>query len=161
MWAHYAKNHEGIALGLDVNKAGDSLKFMRPIEYRETYPTDEDLKIAASTYLGRKIHAEEAGWNVTKKMYFTKSIEWKYEREWRAIKDSGCDPFADHKTYDINSQLVSLPSESFSAIYIGCRCVQDTAIKLVEKARKINPLIEAFKCRVSTNAYKLEFDIFE
>lgn len=161
MWAHYAKNHEGIALGLDVNKAGDSLKFMRPIEYRETYPTDEDPKIAASTYLGRNVRTMEIGWDVTKKMYFTKSIEWSYEKEWRAIKDSECDPMADHRTYEINSQLMSLPSESFSAIYIGCRCDRGIAIELIEKAKKINPSIKIFSSRISTNSYKLEFDTFK
>ena len=79
MWAHYAKNHEGVCFEFDLSshiagkvipigqRACFPFEFVRPVKYHDAFPYwnwgEEDL------------------WTGP---FFTKSKEWKYEKEWRA-----------------------------------------------------------------------------
>jgi hypothetical protein len=157
MWSHYASNHQGIALGIDPAKGGQAFKFIRPVEYRSDYPADEDAKIYADSFLGRQRVATADGLESVKTMMFTKSEHWGYEREWRAVRSHDGDPNGDHKKYDINSQLVEIPSDAFCSIYVGCRTDPAFAEEVVSKARLLNPSINAFTTRISTRCYGLEF----
>lgn len=161
MWAHYAKNHEGFVLGIDPWQVGDAFSTMAPVTYQEIYPRSDDARSAASAYLGRKKGREESGAKLAYQWFFTKSKEWSYEREWRAIRDSGCDPIADHKKYDINSQLVEIPPAAMVSLYVGCRSVQNIVAEYVAKAREINPDIKAYKCRTSYTAFALDCQAYD
>lgn len=156
MWAHYAKNHEGFVLGIDPWQVRDAFRFLAPVIYQETYPKSEDARLAASTYLGRSKGKDESGAKTANRWFFTKSKEWAYEREWRAIRESGCDPTADHKSYDINAQLVEIPSTAICSLHVGCRSSAEIAVEYVAKAREINPNIKAFKCRPSVSSFSLD-----
>jgi hypothetical protein len=64
-WAHYADHHRGICLGFDVESEG---KF-GPVEYvSERLPWPEQLD-------------QNFMWELLR----TKSVDWKYEKEWRVF----------------------------------------------------------------------------
>jgi hypothetical protein len=161
MWSHYAKNHEGFVLGIDPWQVGDAFRAMAPVSYQETYPTSKDARSAASTYLGREKGRQESGMKTAYRWFFTKSKEWAYEREWRAIRDSGCDPVADHKSYDINSQLVDIPPAAMYSLHVGCRSSHEVAAEYVARAREIHPNIKVFKCRPSFSAFSLDCQSYD
>jgi len=156
MWAHYAKNHEGFVLGIDPKQVGDAFRSMAPVVYQENYPKSEDARSVAATYLGRSKGKVESGARTATTWLFTKSKEWAYEREWRAVRDSDCDPTADHKTYDINAQLVEIPPSAICSMHVGCRSSPELATEYVAKAREINSKINAFKCRTSSSSFSLD-----
>jgi hypothetical protein len=67
MWVHYARNHTGFALGFDANAPffREEGRTLDKVKYRE----------------GPKVFdAADVG------VCFYKSIEWKYEREWRCVR---------------------------------------------------------------------------
>jgi hypothetical protein len=96
MWTHYADAHRGVVLRLRSIPALDSPYGMaKPMNYVETFPSlldEEDLV---------NMSAGIESINVTKivdKIVYTKSAEYKYEREWRLCSGSGRDtnaPFED------------------------------------------------------------------
>ncbi len=65
-WAHYADRHKGICLGFDVS--GSEEKFGRVQYVAERFPFPERPDLAFS-------------W----KLLSTKSVAWKYEKEWRVF----------------------------------------------------------------------------
>lgn len=77
MWAHYADNHSGIAIGFDpkhrcfgstVDPGEMRLGEFRPVIYCEDRPSHELMNLDPSSTLFHKFH------------------HWAYEREWRSIK---------------------------------------------------------------------------
>ena len=154
MWAHYAKNHEGIVLGIDPNEVGGVFDLMAPVVYRDSYPTRDDPYSMAATYLGRTSRTATTAESTLVELFFSKSKEWSYEREWRAILNSNIDLFAE--TSDYSAFLGELPPAAFVSIYVGCRCQREMADELIKKARAFNPSIQVYKCRTSTNDYALE-----
>lgn len=160
MWAHYAKNHEGVVIGIDTTFTNKIFTHIAPVKYQIDYPSRTDPHQSAAIYLGRNTRDEEKLESI-EQMLFTKSIDWSYEKEWRAIRDNNCDPLSDHKLYEKETQLAELPSEAFSSIYIGCRCAPKKTQELIEKARSINPNIKTFKVRTSSRSYALEFHDYD
>lgn len=79
MWAHYAANHSGFVVGIDKRseffqpKPGEPKvcgKLMKVI-YTDTTPV---------------VFVNSSGLEIPKEIFFTKTIKWSYEREWRMIK---------------------------------------------------------------------------
>ncbi len=122
MWAHYASCHNGFVIGFDTKhefftcpKGSYSLKriayqVQRPLVFFP-YPDPSAL-------------------------YFTKSLEWEYEKEWRLFRrpldyyKSGTDG------YGFPIYLFDLPSEAIKEIILGCRmslCMRETLSAFVRK----------------------------
>ena len=78
MWAHYADKHEGAVIGIDFNNVylypdtnGPSNLVMEPVSYSKDRP---------------KINIySEVRFEELRKAFLTKSIDWKYEKEFRTI----------------------------------------------------------------------------
>ncbi len=87
MWSHYADSHRGICIGFNTA----DMKNLEPVEYLSETPI---------------IVGEDAE-SIYKSVALRKSIDWKYEREWRAVK---FDP----------QQLVPLPIDAVSEVILGC-----------------------------------------
>lgn len=74
MWAHYADNHKGFCIEFErssQNDLGDYEK-TRDVKYRPDYPTISPLSPYAFDL-----------------KFFTKAIDWKYEKEWILINEKG------------------------------------------------------------------------
>jgi hypothetical protein len=75
MWAHYAAEHTGFAIGIDVS--------------HESWVAEEKRLHGATTqvtYADERPHRETAGEVTASDVWYTKSTHWAYEREWRATR---------------------------------------------------------------------------
>lgn len=81
MWSHYADSHKGICLEFDIKRGGFFYNNLLPVQYRKRYP-----KFELSDYQDE----ENMMFTMLQQAICTKSVLWKYEKEWRVIADDGC-----------------------------------------------------------------------
>jgi hypothetical protein len=73
MWSHYASNHQGICLGFEVEDPGQAGIYK--VQYSDEYPELD---------FNRIWHKDGM-----MKVFWTKSNEWAYEKEWRLVTVEG------------------------------------------------------------------------
>jgi hypothetical protein len=78
MWAHYGQRHKGACIGFKRESSflADDEK-TSPVDYTELYPEARFAEILMAD--GR----------LTKKILYTKAIDWAYEKEWRCFIERG------------------------------------------------------------------------
>ncbi|CAH6972588.1 conserved hypothetical protein [Vibrio chagasii] len=105
MWAHYGDEHQGVVIGFDAKLAGftDEDTCVIPCQYGEivysaTKP-HKNLPTLSSEELmsiGNGIKFNSDSFNLVKRAFLYKSIEWSYEEEVRVVKDISALPFSYH-----------------------------------------------------------------
>ena len=75
MWAHYSEKHKGAVIGIDFNKIIPVSISALQVKYSKKRPRINILTDIEDPFISFN------------KIVLTKSIEWKYEREFRAIFD--------------------------------------------------------------------------
>lgn len=145
MWSHYANNHSGMVIGIDVNHCGfcNENRNLIPAQhgdviYSKNIPkipkqTTENARPGFSTSYS-SIFSEYGvnEWLFFKHVFLYKSYEWAYEEEVRIIKALGADgEWEQHQTsepqrdslVDFNSyiDLYNIPEKSIKEIYLGAR----------------------------------------
>jgi len=131
MWSHYAENHTGIVLCLDLLE--DPEFFITPLKvnYQKTYnPVN---------FFGRATDMD-----YVKKIIATKSKDWEYEQELRVMKDS----VGEHS---FNKSLIT-------KVYFGCKCENSEKIRIKNmfKSNNYNG-IKFFESNVAYGKFKLNF----
>lgn len=110
MWSHYAVYHTGAVLKFDTcSENSGYFAATRPVIYEKELPTIEQPLSQARRYLGLdKIGTD----NWMSRQFFTKSVEWAYEKEWRVMA-----------TAEMRKQGEFVPFQQgcLAAIYLGCR----------------------------------------
>ena len=81
IWSHYADSHNGICIEFDIKRGGLFYNILLPVQYRKRYP-----KFELSDYQDE----ENTMFTMLQQAICTKSVLWKYEKEWRVIADDGC-----------------------------------------------------------------------
>lgn len=114
MWSHYADNHRGFCIEYETIESDFSN--IKAVNYKGV------RSIKVSDIISWKLDSsDEAYKNLINTYFFSKSFEWRYEKEWRDVHDSKGEQSAPVR---------------ISGIYFGCRCdgaVQTCIIKLFEK----------------------------
>jgi hypothetical protein len=92
MWSHYSNSHRGLCLEFEFadHKCGQ----LEPVTYTKT----RDISLA-DLYRRRFSGDEAAGRRVLDRLLFSKHRDWRYEREWRAVRSpagSAPSPFRLH-----------------------------------------------------------------
>jgi len=82
MWGHYADSHKGICIGFDYYKLSFTFKGPVPPE-QVKYPDDNEYP-KWNPFDGTVMTRDKAE-SICEKIYFTKAINWKYEKEWRVV----------------------------------------------------------------------------
>jgi hypothetical protein len=78
MWSHYADCHKGFCvefMRIPQNILGN-IEITRPVKYKHEFPSPNPFSDE-----GRKKSFDD--------LFFTKSIDWAYEKEWRLINEEG------------------------------------------------------------------------
>jgi hypothetical protein len=96
MWAHYGDSHQGVAIGIDVEKAGLTCtqSSIIPAQYGEVIYTaskPKSVNFENSTEelmnIGKDATCFNSDfYNITKRAFLYKSSEWSYEEEVRVVK---------------------------------------------------------------------------
>jgi len=136
MWSHYADQHKGICFEYDISKS--VIPPPTKVDYGgKRCVTTSDL---TDYYNG----SESAQFNIEHTCFFTKANEWKYEKEWRFLKDRG--------------GTTSLPFP-LSAIYFGMRCDQTIVTTIVNLMKATE--VAFFKVYPKDDSFSLERSIFD
>ena len=107
LWAHYADNHRGICIEYDLKNCGNNfLKTLCfPVNYVEKNDSTDDL-------ISLIVYKNFDEWHFLYKSANTKSIDWKYEKEWRIvfIENNGIhtDFYSFNKHYTISIEPKSI-----------------------------------------------------
>lgn len=80
MWSHYADSHKGICIEFDIKRGGFFYNNLLPVQYKKHYP-----KFELSDYQKE----DNMMFTMHQQAICTKSVLWKYEKEWRVIVDDG------------------------------------------------------------------------
>jgi len=119
MWAHYAGEHSGLLIEFDArheffdqrNSTDSLLRCLQPMRYSEERPA--------------------VGWKGYALALLTKSLQWKYEQEWRMIfplEESNLEK----EVNSVKIHLFEFPPECVRALYLGCRMESDKREAIVD-----------------------------
>lgn len=122
MWSHYADEHRGICIEYDTRDQE------HPRLAKVDYKGPRAIK-ASDLYRWKVRDDIGAKERVTRTYFYTKSGEWRYEREWRDVKE--------------RSGVTDVPFR-ITAILFGLRC-NSTVIKSVVKLLSDYPAIKIWQ----------------
>ena len=159
MWAHYADNNMGCVLEFDTNDDFFTKhKFLFKIKYglqRHSRSIQDDC-----TFLSQ-VANELNGKTVNEKTidefrdYSIKSIDWKYEDEWRIICNK-------HICFEQKGMiLMDIPLHLVSAIYMGCRITPENAKQIFSITKDNVQLNKTKIVQAKLNESQFYFDFSE
>lgn len=140
MWSHYGDSHKGVVIGIDVDEANFhslSDNFVPyqfgEIIYTKTKPQN-DLDIVSDDELmniGKNVSFKGDIFNLAKRAFLYKSLDWAYEEEVRVVKEvksqkadnnASKEVFQNFKKITIGGRPLycfSIPKSSIKEIYLG------------------------------------------
>jgi hypothetical protein len=146
MWAHYAEQHQGIALRFKSAHGVDSpWPTALPVNYVVDMPLLLDSDFLSGFLSGQTmLHARP----IMDRMIYTKSAEWAYEREWRISSGAGRNPDAIHE--DLGFHPLEL-----DAVILGCRMAGDDRAAFTELTQRLYPHAEILHAVRSERQFQL------
>lgn len=146
MWAHYADYHRGFVIGFNEDNVFfkgyeliPGLQRLSPVEYKDKRPV---LSLSTQN---------------TPQIFFRKSPEWSYEREWRLIRPlTECSKKINENPHPI--YLFDLPVEAIGQVVTGAQMRQDEYQELCEHCSKTEDLkhVKIHHIQLSRDSYSLE-----
>lgn len=151
MWAHYASGHTGFVLILD-----GSHDFFKGTVSLPGFAKPEPVKYKLER--PRMMIEETSEGDAIRKIFFIKGDNWKYEKEWRYLKniDEAHKKIIDTNTHDVH--LFRLPSKCIKGVILGCYISGEFKNKILN-LRRDNPEFRHLKilqARTSEIHYCLE-----
>jgi hypothetical protein len=135
MWAHYGGQYKGFCLAFNTVKY--PFTKLHQVQYIDAIP-----QIDIVDFVVNKNHDK-----LFNDLYCTKSISWKYEKEWRAI----------HSTA---GTLFTYEADALQAIYFGPD-IERHALEIVCLIiQGQNPNVQFFQGKRSETEFKIEFSSF-
>lgn len=129
MWSHYSDGHRGICLEFDTGYLGEKPRFHR-VQYKKSYPVFKVVSLLSKTLLYPT-------------PLVTKSVKWKYEKEWRLLSEHG-------------NTGVQYHIKALKAIYFGCATSKQDIDKIITLPAKSAPRL--YKMKRSEREFKLEIE---
>ena len=143
MWSHYGDEHQGVVLGFDTDVAGFSNQeaCVIPSQYGEViYSASKphrDLPIVSEDTLrkiGQELKFDSDAFNLIKRAFLYKSIEWGYEEEVRVVKNISAIPFGYHGSEGRHNEWTKI---SVSGRPLYCFDIPEASIKEIYLGRHI------------------------
>ncbi len=179
MWAHYAKDHRGVVIGIDMLKSGllDIQACLIPAQfgsviYTSTRPIYSlfDTKDFNVKEIGRMHHFDPSYLEKLQRLFLYKPSCWAYEEEVRVVKclrdrnEEGVNHsgrFSDVFLSNKMSYAFKLPKDSITEIYFGLRHEfssekSEKNQSLIQEFMASYPTIRAKRCHLSTDAWEIE-----
>ncbi len=185
MWSHYGDSHQGVVIGIDVNEAefnSLSNNFIPyqfgEIIYTKTKPQN-DLDIISTDELmdiGKNISFEGNIFNLAKRAFLYKSLDWAYEEEVRVVKEVESLKASYHTSEgffgDFNIARIQgrplycffIPKSSIKEIYLGKNVYKNISKSLTISQNEYELLIQSWKdqdikvynCECELNSWDLK-----
>lgn len=151
MWAHYAANHSGFAVGVRtvgrplarVDKDVGHEGVLRKVVYRKD-------RVA--------VHVDQM--DMSWEMLFTKGLDWSYEREWRIVRQlqNRDDVLPDEK--GVRRICVwNIDPEAIDSVYLGLRVTERVKSEVLSATAPGTPLqhVRVYEARLGVGRFDLEF----
>lgn len=132
MWSHYGGQHRGFCLEFKTDH--EPFNKLRPVKYCKSLP---EVDLTQFMLNENYEHVLE--------LFCTKSIDWAYEREWRAIHAKA-------------GTLFSYKGEALKAIYFGAKMSEQDIDMLCLILHGQIPSVELFRGRKSNSEFRIEFE---
>lgn len=162
MWSYYC-NHEGICIGIDMEKAK---KYLSQIRGKFTIGCSE-IEVQYKDVVDKPNYFRDTE-DFFHYQLSTKAKAWAHEQEVRLfILDPSPEYFRlskkQYKQYESNGTIFwkearayhKIGGECFESVYLGVNINLDEKSKIISVARNLNPNINIYQMTIDTNAFKL------
>ena len=161
LWGHYAEKYKGICLGFDVDYYGDDRRdIVKPVTYISRRMEMSDFKLLIKTrfgsdepQLGENTEIYRESMAQFKRLHYTKSSNWEYEKEWRVWTAGEKDP--ENSTpelfyFDFGEQMI------LREVLVGFRCTEENKSRLSDLIASYSPQPEIFISQRSLSTFEIE-----
>lgn len=135
LWSHYANAHKGYCVEYDsIDILQQFQCFLLPVVYQHNYLKAENLDLTKPT----------APFELALRSVVTKSIEWRYEQEWRVVRTC-------QSNIDKSEHTIKFPKPT--AVYLGCNAdcnVENEILKICNQKQ-----IPVYKMQKSITSYSI------
>lgn len=154
MWSYYS-NHEGICIGLNIDKVKKSLSKHEgiPIGCPEIEVQYKNI-IEKPDYFRNMDKLDFLRYQIG-----TKAKDWEHEEEVRLYTRGN--RFMNLLNYNKEPYFLTINGECFETLYLGVRIEDNDKNKIVNAARKSNPKIMIYQMATDTVAFKLNTEALE
>lgn len=146
MWSHYADAHKGLCLVFAKEIIANDKRFM----FRKVnYPEDNSLISCKRFY---EMYLEK-GDEIYELLFLTKSLHWKYEKEWRILVSA---KYIENNTEDENDNRFFICNNMLTGIIFGWKlspALKQTITKLVQ-----NRPIQLYQAKRNENNYAIDVE---
>lgn len=146
MWSHYADGHKGICLVFDKEIIINDKRF---IFDKVNYPED-NLLISCKRFY--EIYLQNP-YNIYELLFLTKSLHWKYEKEWRILVSA---KYIENNTEDETDKRFFICNNMLTGIIFGWKlspAFKQTITKLVQ-----NKPIQLYRAKRNENSYAIDIE---
>ena len=148
MWSYYC-NHEGICIGLNIDKVKKSLS-----KYEGIPIGCPEIEVQYKNIIDKPDYFR----NMNKQDFLlyqigTKAKDWEHEEEVRLYTRG--DRLMNLLNYNKDPYYLLINGECFETLYLGVRIEDSDKSKIVDAARKSNPNIMIYQMATDTVAFKL------
>jgi len=161
MWGHYGNGHRGIAIEFDTSLlTGSVLKQQEKLggitvdvnaPWSNIKYQDELPEITCEHIYHCVMHKKDAELEkILELRLFSKSIEWKIEKEWRLM-------WHNDET-KLKIVRLDLLDDTITAVYLGCRIPDDINDDIIFETKSHFPKAEIFKARKVKGKFALDFE---
>ena len=161
MWAYYG-NHQGVCIGLDMDKAKPYLDNIQCSVFRGAQEFEVQYKdvIEKPDYFNERI-------DYYRYQYSTKAKEWKHEQEVRLLliePSLAFTPMAlpyEPKEGEVTDwkEVRAYPKiggECFDSLYLGIKIDEDKKAEIIKTALTLNPDIKIYQMEIDPKAFRLK-----
>ena len=154
MWSYYS-NHEGICIGLNIDKVKKSLSKHEgiPIGCPEIEVQYKNI-IEKPDYFRNMDKLDFLRYQIG-----TKAKDWEHEEEVRLYTRGN--RFMNLLNYNKEPYFLTINGECFETLYLGVRIEDNDKNKIVNAARNSNPNIMIYQMATDTVAFKLNTEALE
>lgn len=153
MWSHYSNSHKGFCVGFSTQKLKEHQKSyfkrkglksqLRQVKYFNKLPLLDGLEVEKKDVLIRG-----------EKSLTSKSIDWKYEKEYRIITFN---PFG-----LTNSQRRDkLPISAFKEVFFGCEMAEPHKEEIKKVLRNEEFKVDLYQAKMKDRSFGLDFEQIE
>lgn len=136
MWSHYGGHHRGFCLEFRTDREPFSCERLRQVKYSTSIPEIDPIRFLTSTDFEQIME-----------LLCTKSADWAYEREWRAIhRDAGT--------------VYTYEPDALKAIYFGPEIENQDRDMICLILNGQNPDVELYRGFRSESEFRVEFEKF-
>lgn len=149
MWSHYGKNHNGFVVGFDSDHSffgkHDSHPYLDVL--REVIYSKNRIEVDV-------VNSNNRNGEDTNNILFTKNKEWRYEKEFRLIRELDKATEID-TTKEPPIHLFKIPCECIKSVILGIDCSDETRseIKDLINSKKLKKQIKLYQAFMNHKSY--------